>query len=544
MAARRPRGMTLPCASVCALLALAALPARVDTFSRAAFASRFGAADPCSSARSAWPAGRAGGAARPHGLRMSLEEDEPGQSGRSGEESADSIGSFGRGAMGVLTRRISNVRTKMVEKDRVCARNWRNGNMEHYLLDAIDDVRCVALSGSLLAYGTKHGACFVTQIDMDALAARAEAKSRAERIMSILEEEDGDLEAAVEQELYDEEDEEDVYVRSDSDLFSSAIEYSIVGLDSEITAVAFDGKWLCVGYVDGALAVYDIYEPGEPVFLARDAHKGTRVTGISFVPLVSSEQSAAADADADGADGAADGAGAAAAPEAAAGTPDAGDGASAHFSQRIATVGLDGRLRLWNFGEGRSLADAAMPSPATCVSCADGYLVCGLMDGRVVAHAEGLQWRPVLQVSAHDCAVRSLFFDRQDRLLTGGADGTIKYWNLNPDVDWEEEDGGENGEEVMLRAHEGAVVAMQADDSKLVTASQDGSVRVWPLSAIRKGDVDGLLPQFSIQGFSGSIRSVAFEGPLLVSDGTSDRLVIHDFLSPDGEDEIVLGFEG
>jgi len=85
-------------------------------------------------------------------------------------------------------------------------------------------------------------------------------------------------------------------------------------------------------------------------------------------------------------------------------------------------------------------------------------------------------------------------------------------------------------------------VAMQADDSKVVTASVDGTIRVWPLSAMRSGDVEGLLPQFSIEGFTTQISSLAFEDSILVSDGTHDKVVIHDFNVEEYQDEYVFGF--
>ena len=67
----------------------------------------------------------------------------------------------------------------------------------------------------------------------------------------------------------------------------------------------------------------------------------------------------------------------------------------------------------------------------------------------------------------------------------------------------------------------GAVVAVQADDTKLVSASIDGSVRCWDL---RTG-----AQLFALDGHSRHITSLHFEGPLLVSDGTGGNVVVHDF---------------
>jgi WD40 repeat protein len=73
----------------------------------------------------------------------------------------------------------------------------------------------------------------------------------------------------------------------------------------------------------------------------------------------------------------------------------------------------------------------------------------------------------------------------------------------------------------VLPGHAGAVVALQADDTKLVSASIDGSVRCWDL---RTGE-----QLFALEGHSRKISSLHFEGPLLVVDGTGGHVVVHDF---------------
>ena len=72
-----------------------------------------------------------------------------------------------------------------------------------------------------------------------------------------------------------------------------------------------------------------------------------------------------------------------------------------------------------------------------------------------------------------------------------------------------------------IAGHEGAVVAVQADDTKLVSASIDGSVRCWDLKTGSQ--------LFALDGHSRQINSLHFEGPLLVADGTGGNVVVHDF---------------
>ncbi|CAN0272563.1 unnamed protein product, partial [Phaeothamnion confervicola] len=77
-------------------------------------------------------------------------------------------------------------------------------------------------------------------------------------------------------------------------------------------------------------------------------------------------------------------------------------------------------------------------------------------------------------------------------------------------------------------------VAIACDLTKLVSASVDGVVRVWDM---RSGT-----ELFRVEGHSPAIRSVQFTRRLLVTDGTLDCIVGHDFSgeesSGDGEPEI------
>ena len=122
---------------------------------------------------------------------------------------------------------------------------------------------------------------------------------------------------------------------------------------------------------------------------------------------------------------------------------------------------------------------------------------------------------------------------------TGGADGVVKCYTMRGGADGEplqpqKADGcpleaeevpihfrGRRSGAHALRGHAGAVVAVQADDTKLVSASIDGSVRCWDL---RTG-----AQLFALDGHSRHITSLHFEGPLLVSDGTGGNVVVHDF---------------
>ncbi|WP_043413725.1 WD40 repeat domain-containing protein, partial [Archangium violaceum] len=75
---------------------------------------------------------------------------------------------------------------------------------------------------------------------------------------------------------------------------------------------------------------------------------------------------------------------------------------------------------------------------------------------------------PVL-LRGHVAEVRSAAFSPDgQRVLTASEDGTARVWNGL-------------GEPVVLAGHEGAVTcaAFSADGHRVLTASEDGAVRVW-----------------------------------------------------------------
>ena len=137
-------------------------------------------------------------------------------------------------------------------------------------------------------------------------------------------------------------------------------------------------------------------------------------------------------------------------------------------------------------------------------------------------------------------------------LCTGGADGVVKCYTMQPNADgtlkprppaqseskkptarhrgdrhapppdavsavYRERRCGAH----TLKGHGGAIVAVQADDTKVVSASIDGTVRCWDL---KTGD-----QLFALEGHSRHINSLHFQGDLLVADGTQGTVIVHDF---------------
>ena len=222
-------------------------------------------------------------------------------------------------------------------------------------------------------------------------------------------------------------------------------------------------------------------------------------------------------------------------------------------ASKVLSASLDRRVLLWDVEQGDCREVAVAPSAICCLAVADGVAVVGLLDGSVEGYDLEDGARVFRLEDANEGAVRSVHFgddgasplDDNDagprgRLLcTGGADGVVKCYTMRGGADGEplqpqKADGcpleaedvpihfrGRRSGAHALRGHAGAVVAVQADDTKLVSASIDGSVRCWDL---RTG-----AQLFALDGHSRHITSLHFEGPLLVSDGTGGNVVVHDF---------------
>jgi hypothetical protein len=71
-----------------------------------------------------------------------------------------------------------------------------------------------------------------------------------------------------------------------------------------------------------------------------------------------------------------------------------------------------------------------------------------------------------------------------------------------------------------------SVVAVQADDVKVVAAYKDGSIAIW--------DKEDALVWTELKGRSEAVTSVQFDATRLVADGTYSVVVVHDFDVPFG----------
>ena len=139
-------------------------------------------------------------------------------------------------------------------------------------------------------------------------------------------------------------------------------------------------------------------------------------------------------------------------------------------------------------------------------------------------------------------------------LVTGGADGAIKQWEMIQQKRSFNDDGSESKVEWNLmhwprlptqrmkdRAHllkghyEGPITALEyekGEATKILSAAADGTLRVWDPTAEEE--------LYRMDGFEGVISSICLDGEVLVTNGMSDYVCVHDF---DEEDHIDSSYE-
>ncbi|WNG32447.1 hypothetical protein F0U61_01600 [Archangium violaceum] len=159
---------------------------------------------------------------------------------------------------------------------------------------------------------------------------------------------------------------------------------------------------------------------------------------------------------------------------------------------RAFTVGTDGALRAWTLNQGKRVHEwQASPQPlrAVAVDPSGTYAACGGDDSvvRSFTLANGAR----RDMPGHEGAVRALAFTPRDgRLVSAGDDGKLRIWYLVGAVESEVRGDKDSG-------HAGAVLALlfpptptpergeEAAD-RIFSAGDDGKVKAWRLDERRK----------------------------------------------------------
>ncbi|KAG5186741.1 F-box domain-containing protein [Tribonema minus] len=207
-------------------------------------------------------------------------------------------------------------------------------------------------------------------------------------------------------------------------------------------------------------------------------------------------------------------------------------------TRQVVSAAPDAKLIFWDLDTGEKIRELELPAPILCLGAAEGYLAVGMMNGNVSVFTDKTGEEVLTWQAYQRAAVRSIYFPSQTRIMTGGGNGVVRFWDLKeggtPDGGFYTIEGRGIAHE--YKGHNAPVVALQGDEVKIVSAASDGVVRVFDM---KMGE-----ELFRIEGHSDDIRSLQFDRRFLITDGTMNTIVVHDFASEEGSDEFEIeGFE-
>jgi len=146
---------------------------------------------------------------------------------------------------------------------------------------------------------------------------------------------------------------------------------------------------------------------------------------------------------------------------------------------RIVSAAIDGTLRIWDLRDGGArftlparISEAPKPKVAVSV---DGVLVAAPCseDENALCVWESSTGTEKIRLTGHAGKILACDFSPDGRrLVTASADGTLKVWTLD------------RGRSVELAGHEGPVItcAFSPDDVRIASGGHDGAVKVWQAS--------------------------------------------------------------
>lgn len=161
--------------------------------------------------------------------------------------------------------------------------------------------------------------------------------------------------------------------------------------------------------------------------------------------------------------------------------------------ESVATVGDDGFVRVWKLSDRSKTKEVSLSGQrlrAVAIDPNVEYVAAAGDDGTV--YVVTLATGAIRAMSGHSGAVLSLLFNPKDgRLISGGEDGTVRFWYVQGEVDSEVRGTDDSG-------HVGGVTGIQLVPvwevappgtevtARFITAGMDGKLRIWPLESKRK----------------------------------------------------------
>ena len=141
----------------------------------------------------------------------------------------------------------------------------------------------------------------------------------------------------------------------------------------------------------------------------------------------------------------------------------------------IVSGGFDRQIRLWNAdADAQVAAFAGGDATVQCVAWrGDARVFAGAGDDNSIRWFDATERAVLRTVPAHAAAVEALAFDRQRRLISGGADGRLKIWSAE----------GTAVTDVDALTARVKCLAVHPTGEVLAVGGSDGVVRVWKLGA-------------------------------------------------------------
>ena len=206
---------------------------------------------------------------------------------------------------------------------------------------------------------------------------------------------------------------------------------------------------------------------------------------------------------------------------------------------------LDGTLSKWALDGAPPTASVRVKTSAAVLAVAvdeeRGVVAAGTADGGVELYAlDGSkvgEWRPLAfdgskgYKGAKTMSVAFAKIGDAVACIAGGSDGAMHYRFLAADgaASFDED----RPPRPLLPAHRGPVVDLApARDGLLVSAAHDGTMRVWDLALAADGD---RTPEvcYGLGGYKVWLGSVCVDDKRLISDGSDNTVVVHDFSKSD-----------
>lgn len=186
---------------------------------------------------------------------------------------------------------------------------------------------------------------------------------------------------------------------------------------------------------------------------------------------------------------------------------------------RLYTSSIDGFIRVFNLETGKIEYSLQVGGPIfSMILTEKKYILAGCASGHVQAY-QAERGVFLLSIPCHSKNTTALdFFEENQTLVTGDSSGNIRVWSFR--------DSTCVGE---VLGHEAAVMSLQVDCSKIVSAGRDGRINVAMLN-----DLEHL---YTISGFTKYLSKVCFDNTRLISDGKNDVIMCHRFdIGKDGDD--------